>query len=280
MPGTKTALVEVALCVAERGDDDRSCPIPATPTTSPAVALAGARVSCRSRSSRGRTSTRRPRDAAAALPQLPVEPDRARGARRRLRRGRRVRRSAPAPPSSTTSPTATSSSTAARPASFLAEPGAREVGVELFSMSKSYGMAGWRLGFVVGNAELVARLEPRSRTHVRAGDLRAAAGGRDRRADRPAGDGRGAARALRGPPRPRRRRAPRCARSEGTFFVWLPLPDGLTVERLLDEARVARRARRGLRPSRRRPRPPLARGRRTRRSTRVSSGFGTCSRRG
>ena len=33
-------------------------------------------------------------------------------------------------------------------ASFLAEPGAREVGVELFSLSKSYGMAGWRLGFV------------------------------------------------------------------------------------------------------------------------------------
>src|SRR6266545_4867610 len=44
------------------------------------------------------------------------------------------------------------------PQSFLAEPGAREVGVEMFSMSKSYGMAGWRLGFVVGNAEIVARL--------------------------------------------------------------------------------------------------------------------------
>ena len=45
-----------------------------------------------------------------------------------------------------------------RPESFLAEPGAREVGVEMFSLSKSYGMAGWRLGFVVGNAEIVARL--------------------------------------------------------------------------------------------------------------------------
>jgi aspartate/methionine/tyrosine aminotransferase len=41
------------------------------------------------------------------------------------------------------------------PQSFLAMDGAREVGVELFSMSKSYGMAGWRLGFVLGNAELV-----------------------------------------------------------------------------------------------------------------------------
>src|SRR5206468_5436064 len=46
-----------------------------------------------------------------------------------------------------------------RPASFLAADGAREVGFELFSMSKSYGMAGWRLGFVVGNAEVVARVE-------------------------------------------------------------------------------------------------------------------------
>src|SRR5262249_3268115 len=46
-----------------------------------------------------------------------------------------------------------------RPRSFLATPGARDVGVELFSMSKSYGMAGWRLGFLVGNAEIVRRVE-------------------------------------------------------------------------------------------------------------------------
>ena len=46
-----------------------------------------------------------------------------------------------------------------KPASFLAVDGAREIGFELFSMSKSYGMAGWRLGFAVGNAEIVARIE-------------------------------------------------------------------------------------------------------------------------
>ena len=46
-----------------------------------------------------------------------------------------------------------------KPATFLAVDGAREVGFELFSMSKSYGMAGWRLGFAVGNAEIVARIE-------------------------------------------------------------------------------------------------------------------------
>ena len=46
-----------------------------------------------------------------------------------------------------------------RPESFLATGGAKDVGVEMFSMSKTYGMAGWRLGFVVGNAEIVARLD-------------------------------------------------------------------------------------------------------------------------
>src|SRR4029079_8943706 len=46
-----------------------------------------------------------------------------------------------------------------RPQSFLAVEHAKRVGIELFSMSKSYGMAGWRLGFALGNAELVARIE-------------------------------------------------------------------------------------------------------------------------
>ena len=42
-----------------------------------------------------------------------------------------------------------------RPLSFLATPGAMEVGVELHSMSKGFNMTGWRLGFVVGNALVV-----------------------------------------------------------------------------------------------------------------------------
>lgn len=42
--------------------------------------------------------------------------------------------------------------------SFLATPGAAEVGVELTSMSKSYSMAGWRIGFCCGNAEMVRAL--------------------------------------------------------------------------------------------------------------------------
>jgi len=42
--------------------------------------------------------------------------------------------------------------------SFLQAPGAKDVGVEFFSMSKSYSMAGWRVGFCVGNAEVVGAL--------------------------------------------------------------------------------------------------------------------------
>ena len=126
-----------------------------------------------------------------------------------------------------------------RPASFLAADGAREVGLELFSMSKSYGMAGWRLGFALGNTELVARIE-QLQNHVFAGIFRpvqeagiaALTGPQDsvderratyeRRRDR-------ALNALRGLE----------AHGEGTFFVWFRLPDGLTAERLLVEHRVA-----------------------------------------
>ena len=39
--------------------------------------------------------------------------------------------------------------------SFLATPGAKEVGVEVFSLSKGYNMTGWRVGAIVGNAEAV-----------------------------------------------------------------------------------------------------------------------------
>jgi LL-diaminopimelate aminotransferase len=45
-----------------------------------------------------------------------------------------------------------------KPPSFLEVPGAREVGIEFHSLSKTYNMTGWRLGFAVGNAELVAGL--------------------------------------------------------------------------------------------------------------------------
>ncbi len=45
-----------------------------------------------------------------------------------------------------------------RPPSLLEVEGAEEVGVELYSMTKGHSMAGWRMGFVVGNAAAVAAL--------------------------------------------------------------------------------------------------------------------------
>lgn len=42
--------------------------------------------------------------------------------------------------------------------SFLATPGAKDVGVEFTTMSKSYSMAGWRIGFCSGNSEMVRAL--------------------------------------------------------------------------------------------------------------------------
>jgi L-glutamine---4-(methylsulfanyl)-2-oxobutanoate aminotransferase len=125
------------------------------------------------------------------------------------------------------------------PESFLAADGARDAGIELFSMSKSYGMAGWRLGFALGNAELVGRIET-LQEHAFAGIFRpvqeagiAALTGPqssveerratyERRRDR-------ALAALGGVD----------TRSEGTFFVWFRLPEGVTAERILVEQRVA-----------------------------------------
>ncbi|MGH9043532.1 MAG: aminotransferase class I/II-fold pyridoxal phosphate-dependent enzyme [Acidimicrobiales bacterium] len=45
-----------------------------------------------------------------------------------------------------------------RPPSILEVPGAKDVAVELYTMTKSFSMAGWRLGFMLGNSEIVQAL--------------------------------------------------------------------------------------------------------------------------
>jgi LL-diaminopimelate aminotransferase len=45
-----------------------------------------------------------------------------------------------------------------KPVSFLSLPGAKDVGIEFNSLSKTYNMTGWRVGWVCGNRELVAAL--------------------------------------------------------------------------------------------------------------------------
>ncbi|MFA5779917.1 MAG: LL-diaminopimelate aminotransferase [Elusimicrobiota bacterium] len=43
--------------------------------------------------------------------------------------------------------------------SFLQTPGAKDVGVEFYSLSKTYNMAGWRVGFCLGNSKIISPLE-------------------------------------------------------------------------------------------------------------------------
>ncbi len=45
-----------------------------------------------------------------------------------------------------------------RPPSFMQIPGAKDVGIEFHSLSKTYNMTGWRIGFAVGNREVLAGL--------------------------------------------------------------------------------------------------------------------------
>jgi LL-diaminopimelate aminotransferase len=56
--------------------------------------------------------------------------------------------------------------------SFLATPGAKEVGVEVFSLSKGYNMTGWRCAAIVGNAEAVSAYW-RLKTNIDSGNFEA-----------------------------------------------------------------------------------------------------------
>ena len=129
----------------------------------------------------------------------------------------------------------------ARSRSILEVDGARELALELWSPSKIYGMAGWRIGFAVGAPELVARIQLLI-DHVTAGvwtgmqrgltaalnsDQSDVAERREiyqRRRDLLVG-------AL-------REAGADVAPPQGSFFVWWRLPPGLTAERLTARARV------------------------------------------
>jgi L-glutamine---4-(methylsulfanyl)-2-oxobutanoate aminotransferase len=237
VPGTKTAIVELCLVLAERGDTVL-LPNPGYPDYFSGVALSG-----------------------AALGALPLEPPRWAPDFESAPPARVAYINYPSNPCATA--VADDVFAAAveyaqhrdaaivhdfaygdlvfdgrEPQSFLATSGAKQVGVEMFSMSKSYGMAGWRLGFVVGNAEIVERINL-LQDHARAGVFR--------------GVQEAGIAALTGPQESvEQRRAryearrdrvlaalPIPAVSEGTFYVWFELPDGVSCEWLLTEHRVA-----------------------------------------
>jgi aminotransferase len=128
-----------------------------------------------------------------------------------------------------------------RARSILEVDGAREVALELWSPSKIYGMAGWRIGFAVGSATLVERIQTLL-DHTAAGvwtglQRGLAAALRSDQSDvaqrRAIYERRrnvlvGALAGAGAPPAP----------AEGSFFVWWPLPDGVTPERLIGDVRV------------------------------------------
>jgi len=238
LPGSKTGLIEFAQVVAERGAPVL-LPDPGYPDYRSAVAMAAARHVTLPLLADGRPDWDAAPDGAAALylnyPSNPV--------------------AACAPDGVFEEAVAWAQRTGTwvlhdfaygdlvfdgrKPRSFLATDGAREVGLELFSMSKSYGMAGWRLGFAIGNAELVARIED-LQNHVFAGvfmpvqqaGIAALTGPQETVEERRAVYEARRDRVLAALPWVD-------ARCEGTFFVWLRLPEGATCERLLEEQRVA-----------------------------------------
>jgi L-glutamine---4-(methylsulfanyl)-2-oxobutanoate aminotransferase len=228
LPGTKTGLMEFALCAVERGGTI-ALPDPGYPDYFSAVALAGADVVSFSGwdLSADAMYLNFPTNPTATAAPAGVFDEAVEWARRNdawvmhdfaygdlVFDGR-------------------------RPESFLAADGAREAGIELFSMSKSYGMAGWRLGFALGNTELVRRIES-LQDHAFAGIFRPVQEAGIAALTGP----QGSVEERRATYERRRDRALAAigdvdARSEGTFFVWFPLPEDVTVERILAEQRVA-----------------------------------------
>jgi LL-diaminopimelate aminotransferase len=131
--------------------------------------------------------------------------------------------------------------------SFLATPGAKEVGVEVFSWSKGYNMTGWRCAAIVGNAEAIAHywklksnidsglfeavqlagiaaLQPAVDEHVRAMNA-VYARRRDLVCDALAQAG------------------VKVTKPQGTIYIWAPIPDGFAssaayCEHVLERAAV------------------------------------------
>jgi LL-diaminopimelate aminotransferase len=142
------------------------------------------------------------------------------------------------------------------PVSFLEVPGAKDVGVEFHSCSKTYNMTGWRIGWVCGNAEIVRTLG-RLKDNYDSGVFQAV---------QEAGTA-----ALTGPQdcvaemrklyKERRDLFVPALRKMGwrvfnppaTFYVWARVPEGLTsarvAERLLEEAHIVSTPGNGFGPS-------------------------------
>ena len=133
-----------------------------------------------------------------------------------------------------------------KPVSFLQTPGAKEVGIEMNTFSKSYNMAGWRIGFAAGNADMIEAInliQDHLFVSVFPAIQKAAitALNSDQQSvhelvalyEKRRNQFFKAARAIGWEPYP----------SGGSFYAWMPVPEGYTSESfadlLLDKAAVA-----------------------------------------
>lgn len=133
-----------------------------------------------------------------------------------------------------------------KPVSFLQAKGAKDVGIELYTLSKSYNMAGWRVGFAVGNEKMIEAInliQDHLFCSIFPAIQHAAAEALTAEQD--------CVEALRATYEERRDVLVEEARRigwdvqapKGSFFAWLPVPEGFTSQQfadvLLDKANVA-----------------------------------------
>lgn len=118
-----------------------------------------------------------------------------------------------------------------KPVSFLQSEGAKEVGIEMYTLSKTYNMAGWRIGFAVGNSKMIEALNL-IQDHLFAGLFPAVqlAAAEALNADQQCVD-----ELVDLYEKRRNVLASECARigwnidaPPGSFFAWLPVPEGFT----------------------------------------------------
>ena len=115
--------------------------------------------------------------------------------------------------------------------SFLQAPGAKEAGIEMFSLSKAYNMTGWRTGAAVGNATMIEALW-KLKTNIDSGMFEAV----QMASVRALAEGSGVAREMCEVYRRRRDLAVAALRAvgiaveppRGTMYIWVPVPEGHT----------------------------------------------------
>lgn len=124
-----------------------------------------------------------------------------------------------------------------KPRSFLQTPGAKDVGIEMYTLSKTYNMAGWRVGFALGNRSVVEAIELIQDHYyvslfgaIQEASAKALLGPQDcvrdlvRRYETRRNAFFTAARGI----------GWEAAPSQGSFFGWLPVPKGFSSESFFD----------------------------------------------